>query len=53
MEWARKNKIRINVVKSKEMIFHRPNTKHIVFPNQLYYIQRVNAFKVLGLVLKQ
>jgi hypothetical protein len=34
------------------MIFHRPNPKLIVFSNQLDCMQRVNAFKLLGLVLK-
>ena len=49
MEWARKNKI---MVKNKEMIFHRPNPKLTVFPNQLDCIERVNVFKLLGMVLK-
>jgi hypothetical protein len=31
MEWARKNKMMVNMVKIKEMIFHRPNPKLIVF----------------------
>ena len=52
MEWARKNKMTVNMVKTKEMIFHRPNPKLIVFPNQLDCIERVNAFKLLGMVLK-
>jgi hypothetical protein len=42
----------VNMVKTKEMIVHRPNPKLIVFLNQLDCIQRVNAFKLLGMVLK-
>jgi hypothetical protein len=52
MEWARRNKMMVNMVKTKEMIFHQPNSKLSAFPNQLDCIQRVNAFKLLGLVLK-
>jgi hypothetical protein len=42
----------LNMVKIKKMIFHRPNPKLMVFPYQLQCrpIQRVNAFKLLGVV---
>jgi hypothetical protein len=55
MVWAGKNKMMVNIVKIKEMIIHwpnLPNLKLIVVSNQLDCIQRVNAFKLLGLVLK-
>ena len=52
MDWARKNKMTINMVKTKEMIFHQPNPKLIVFPNEMNCIQRVTAFKLLGILLK-
>jgi hypothetical protein len=42
----------VNLVKTKEMIFHRPDHKLVVFPNKLDCIQRVNAFKLLGMVLE-
>ena len=40
------------MVKTKEMIFHRPNPKLIIFPNELSSIQRVTTFKLLGVLFK-
>ena len=33
------------------MVFHRPNPRQIVFPNELPDILRVNTFKLLGIQL--
>jgi hypothetical protein len=52
MEWARKNKMTVNMVKTKEIIFHRSNPKLIIFPNEMNNIQRVTTFKLLGVLLK-
>jgi hypothetical protein len=52
LEWARKNKMTVNVVKTKEMISHRSNPKLINFPNEMNNIQRVATFKLLGVLLK-
>jgi len=51
IDWARRNKMAINMIKTKEMIFHRPNPRQIIFPNELDNIQRVNSFKLLGVLL--
>ena len=51
MQWATTNKLLINLLKTKEMVFHRPNPRQIVFPNELADIIRVNTFKLLGIQL--
>jgi hypothetical protein len=35
MEWARQNKMSINMAKTKEIIFHRSNAKLIIFPYEM------------------
>ena len=52
INWANQNKMFINMIKTKEMVFHRPNPRHTVFPNELVQIQRVHTFKLLGVYLK-
>ena len=43
----------IKNIKTKEMIFHRPNPKNIIFPSEIDNIERVKSFKLLGICLKQ
>ena len=52
INWANQNKMFINMIKTKEMVFHRPNPRPTVFPNELVQIQRVHTFKLLGVYLK-
>jgi hypothetical protein len=52
LEWATKNKMTVNMVKTKEIIFHRSNPKLIIFPNEMNNIQRLTTFKLLGVLLK-
>ena len=51
-QWAASNKMLLNLIKTKEMIFHRPNPRLIVFPAELPGIERVNKFKLLGVVFQ-
>ena len=48
MLWANNNKLLLNLLKTKEMVFHRPNPRNIVFPAELAGIERVGFFKLLG-----
>jgi len=46
IEWAKTNKLLLNLLKTKEMVFHRPNPRIIVFPDKLQDIERVSEFKL-------
>ena len=35
LSWAKNNKLIINVVKIKELIFHKPNPRNVVSPVEL------------------
>ena len=48
LQWASTNKLLLNLIKTKEMIFHWPAPKLFVFPAELAGIERVNSFKLLG-----
>ena len=50
MNWARCNKLLLNVLKTKEMVFHRPNPRSIVYPAELDGIERVTEFRLLGVL---
>lgn len=49
IKWAALNKLLINLLKTKEMVFHRPNPRHMVFPPEIPDIARVNSFRLLGI----
>jgi hypothetical protein len=50
-KWASHNKMIINLNKTKEIVFHRPNPRHCLYPDPLAYIDQVHETKLLGLVL--
>ena len=39
------------MIKTKEMVFHRPNPRQLIFPNKFDDIGRVTTFKLLGVHL--
>lgn len=47
--WASTNKLLLNLLKTKEMVFHRPNPRSMVFPPVLLDIERVESFRLLGI----
>ena len=49
--WARSNKMTINMSKTKELVFHRPNPRHFIYPTPLDNIERVTECKLLELCL--
>ena len=51
LDWAKINKMLINFIKTKYMVLHRPNPRNFMPPPELDNIQRVNAFRLLGLIL--
>ena len=48
IRWSQENKLLINMLKTKEMVFHRPNPRLYIEPPAMQNIERVNEFKLLG-----
>ena len=46
--WASSNKMTVNLIKTKEMVFHRPNPRSLILPACLNNIDRVHEIKLLG-----
>ena len=49
--WAANNKMILNMLKTKEIVFHRPNPCLYAPPPLLTDIERVNVIKLLGLFI--
>lgn len=53
-QWSADNKMTINVSKTKEIVFRRPNVRReIIYPAPLPNIQRVTVAKLLGIVITE
>ena len=50
--WATRNKMIVNMLKTKEMVFHRPNPRQFICTSNLDEVERVNSFKLLGVYFK-
>ena len=51
LKWAEHNKMQVNMAKTKEIVFHRPNSRNVLFPSELPGIERVLCAKFLGVWL--
>jgi len=51
-DWASMNKMILNSVKTKELVFHRPNPCNVVFPPAVDSIEQVRVAKLLGVYLQ-
>ena len=49
--WAQTNKLNINMLKTKEIVFHRPNPRGLLMPPPLTNIERVKFAKLLGVYI--
>ena len=49
--WDAENRLMLNVAKSKELVFERPNLKHYVPPPPIMQIEQVQKVKLLGVLL--
>jgi len=49
-EWARQNNLKLNVLKTKEMIIKRPRIKLTDIPPPTIGIERVGSMKILGVL---
>jgi hypothetical protein len=50
--WAVNNKMVINLQKTKELVFHRPNPRNIVYPACVGSIEQVRVAKLLGVYMQ-
>ena len=51
--WASVNKLTINVSKTRELVFHRPNPRNYLLPAEIKGIERVSYVKLLGVWLQE
>jgi hypothetical protein len=52
VRWSTENKLVINLLKTKEMVFHRPNPRLFIPPPPLSVdIESIYVFKLLGVTL--
>jgi hypothetical protein len=49
--WVATNNLKINLTKTKELVFHRPRPGRLIFPPPLDGIERVLMAKLLGVTL--
>ena len=47
-KWAEHNKMQVNMDKTKEIVFHRPNARNVLFPSELPGIERESCTKLYG-----
>ena len=52
LKWAKDNKLKLNLAKTKELVFHRPNARNYLPPEELPGVERVLYAKLLGVWLK-
>ena len=52
LKWAEHIRMQVNMAKTIEIVFHRPNATNILFPSELPGIERVLCAKLLGVWLQ-
>jgi len=52
MNWASKNKMTLNLLKTVEIVFHRANVSHDLLPPIMQSVSRVTVAKLLGVHLR-
>ena len=53
IDWARENKMTVNLLKTVELVFQRPNISNDLLPSVMSDVRRVGAAKLLGVHLTQ
>jgi len=51
-DWAAKNKMIINFQKTKELVFHRPNPRNIVYLSSVETTEQFKVVKLLGVFIQ-
>ena len=52
MNWASNNKMSLNLLKTVEIVFHRPSVSHDLLPPIMHSVSRVAVAKLLGVHLR-
>ena len=52
LKWAEVNELYINTAKTKELVFHRPNIRNFIAPDNIPGIDRITCAKLLGVWLQ-
>ena len=52
IDWANENKMAVNLLKTVELVFHRPNVSHDLSPLAMPNVSRVACAKLLGVHLR-
>ena len=52
MKWSSDNKLIVNLAKTKEIVFNRPNLNNDLSPKELEGVERVEVAKLLGVWLQ-
>ena len=50
-QWADENRMVINILKTKEIVFRRPNPRLCINPDPISAVQQVTSAKLLGVTL--
>ena len=50
IKWAEHNKMQVNMTKTKEIVFHKPNARNVSSPSQFSGIQRAVFWHSKGLM---
>ena len=51
-KWSNENKLKVNISKTKELVFHRPNERSYLAPEELPDTEHVLCAKLLGVWLQ-
>jgi len=51
IKWSCVNKLQLNLLKTKELVFRRANVHLDIVPAQLYNVERLENVKLLGVLL--
>jgi len=52
-QWAKDNRMIINFLKTKEIVFRRPNSRLFICPSPLSQIEQVKVTTLLGVILSE
>jgi len=50
LDWSSNNKLKLNTLKTKEIVFHCPHISKTLFPPLLPGIERVDSVKILDVM---
>lgn len=50
LKWSAENKMNLNILKTKEIVFHRPHPNNLSLPDPMPSINRVMQGKLLGVI---